>query len=253
VLEVMTSGAKVWRYRFSLHGKQQPLVTIGDYPATGLMVARERGRRYAAIVAAAIVARFIATQDSRTRVLNPDEIGQVLRAVYVSSIRRPLKLAIHVLVLTMVRKSELIEARWDEFDLDAGIWRIPADRMKKDREHWVYLAPQAVSMLRELHESRTCTEYVFPTVRGIDRPIAKSTLNQAIRAMDIEVQHFVLQDFWRTASTHPHEIGQSSDAIEKALAHTIKGIKRVLQPCRVRRGGAAHPASVGGVRGCAGR
>lgn len=177
--------------------------------------------------AQALVARFIATQESRQRVLTPDEIGRVLRAVYASNIRRPLKLAIHLLVLTMVRKSELIEARWSEFDLDAGVWRIPAERMKKDREHWVYLTPQAVAMLRELHDARTSPEFVFPTVRGKDRPIAKSTLNQAIRALDMEVQHFVLHDFRRTASTHLHEMGQPSDAIEKALAHTIKGIKGV--------------------------
>ncbi|RKP58640.1 tyrosine-type recombinase/integrase [Pararobbsia silviterrae] len=338
VLEVMASGSKIWRYRYSLHGKQQPVVTIGEYPATSLMAARERARRYAEIVAggvspmadakkdrgaekslntvrdfgaywteqqmsdksdeyrrttnralekdvypaignkplpdvtpgdvlaicdrikkrgspkmalhtrnvikrmfeyaiarqfvtinpaAAVVARFVATQESRDRVLSPEELGRVLRAVYASSIRRPLKLAIHLLVLTMVRKSELIEARWNEFNLDEGIWRIPAERMKKDREHWVYLAPQAIAMLRELHEGRTSQEYVFPTVRGTDRPIAKSTLNQAIRALDMEVQHFVLHDFRRTASTHLHEMGQSSDAIEKALAHTIKGIKGV--------------------------
>ena len=338
LLEVMPSGSKIWRYRYSLHGKRQPTVTIGEYPAVALSVARERARRYAEIVASGvspvadalkdrgamksvdtirefggywieqqmadkseeyqrttkralekdvypaigskpvsevtpgdvlaicdrikkrgapkmalhtrnvlkrmyeyaiarqlvlhnpaqvIVARFVATQESRDRVLSPDEIGHVLRAVYASSIRRPLKLAIHLLVLTMVRKSELIEARWSEFDLDAGIWRIPAERMKKDREHWVYLAPQAVAMLRELHENRTSQQYVFPSSRGADRPIAKSTLNQAGRALDMEIQHFVLHDFRRTASTHLHEMGQPSDAIEKALAHAIKGIKGV--------------------------
>ncbi|WP_230080498.1 tyrosine-type recombinase/integrase, partial [Burkholderia pseudomallei] len=214
VLEVMTSGSKFWRYRYSLHGKQQPVVTIGEYPAVSLTAARERARRYAEIVAGgvspvadarkdrgavksldtihefaeywieqqmmgksaeylrttrralekdiypaiggksvsdvtpgdvlaicdrikkrgapkmalstrnilkriyeyaiarqlvmsnpaqAIVARFVATQASRDRVLSPNEIGRVLRAVYASSIRRPLKLAIHLLVLTMVR------------------------------------------------------------------------------------------------------------------------------------------------------
>ena len=54
VLEVMTSGTKVWRYRYSLHSKQQPLLTIGDYPAMGLQEARERARRYAEIVASGI-------------------------------------------------------------------------------------------------------------------------------------------------------------------------------------------------------
>lgn len=338
ILEIMPSGSKFWRYRYSLHGKRQSPVTIGEYPAVSLAAARERARRYTEIVssgvspvadarkdrgatkrldtvrdfagywieeqmadksaeyqrttkralekdvypaignkavaevtpgdvlaicdrikkrgapkmalhtrnvvkrlyeyaiarqlvtvnpAQAVVARFVATQESRDRVLSPDEIGHVLRAVYGSSIRRPLKLAIHLLVLTMVRKSELIEARWSEFDLGAGVWRIPAERMKKDREHWVYLAPQAVQMLRELHEGRTSQLYVFPSSRGPDRPIAKSTLNQAVRALDLEVQHFVLHDFRRTASTHLHEMGHPSDAIEKALAHTIRGIKGV--------------------------
>jgi integrase len=338
VLEVLPTATKVWRFRYSLHGARQPLVTIGDYPDVPLKIAREKARKYAEVVAGGvspvalarldrgadkrvdtlrecgalyieaemankspdyrrtteraltkdvypaignknmgevtatdvlaicdrikargspkmalhtrnvikrlyefamarqltninpakiIPARFIATSDSRERVLKPDEIGTMLRAIYSSSIRRPLKLALHLLVLTMVRKSELIEATWPEFDLEQSIWKIPAARMKKEREHWVYLPRQAVEMLTELSETRSSRTFVFPTVRGEDRPIAKSTLNQAVKALGLEVEHFVLHDFRRTASTHLHEMGQSSDAIEKALAHTIKGIKGV--------------------------
>lgn len=339
VLEVMTSGSMVWRYRYSLNRKQQPLVTIGDYPAVSLQDARIRGRRYAEIVADGVspvadakkdrgatksldsvrafadfwyeseiaikslsyrtgtrraldkdiypaignkalmevnagdvlaicdkvkgrgapqmalftrnvvkrmyeyaisrqaatinpgqqlVARYIATPQSRTRVLSPDEVGAVIRTVYASDMSRAYKLALHLLVITMVRKSELIESEWSEFDLDEGVWRIPAERMKKDREHWVYLSVQAVSMLRELRTLSHSERFVFPMRRGYeDRPIAKSTLNQAVRAMGSNVQHFVIHDFRRTASTHLHEMGHSSDAIEKALAHSIKGIKGV--------------------------
>ena len=339
VLEVMTSGSKVWRFRYTLHSKRQPLVTIGDYPAVSLLDARAKARRYTEIVASgvspvadakkdrgavkrfdtlkefaedwytnhvapkspeygrtvkralekdvypalgnkplsdvtpgdvlavcdrikargapkmalstrnvikrlfeyaiarqlaltnpaqAVVARFIATQDSRERVLSPEEIGTLLRAVYASDIRRSLKLAVHLLVLTMVRKSELTEAEWTEFDLDEGVWRIPADRMKKDKEHWVYLSTQAVEMLRELFEMSGNHVHVFPTSRGRgDAPIAKSTLNQAVRSLSLDIQHFVLHDFRRTASTHLHEMGMASDAIEKALAHSIRGIKGV--------------------------
>jgi integrase len=128
----------------------------------------------------------------------------------------------------MVRKSELTEARWSEFDLDAGVWRIPADRMKKDKEHWVYLSSQAVEMLRELYDLSGNHVHVFPSSRGRgDAPIAKSTLNQAVRSLSLDIQHFVLHDFRRTASTHLHEMGMASDAIEKALAHSIRGIKGV--------------------------
>ena len=70
--------------------------------------------------------------------------------------------------------------------------------------------------------------YVFPARHGgEDKPICKSTLNQAIKILDMDVQHFVLHDFRRAASTHLYEMGMSSDAIEKALAHKIGGIKGI--------------------------
>ena len=335
VLEVMPTGNKIWRFRYTLDGERQPLTTIGDYKRISLRVARERARKYAEMVAtgvspaatarrdrgaekrvdllrdaaelymtvamastseeyqrttrraldkdvlqaignkpiaavtsedivaicerikkrgspkmalhtrnvikrlyefliarqlatsnpaAVVPARFIATQDSRTRVLTPGEIGTTLRAISASGIRRPLKLALHLLVLTMVRKSELIEATWAEFDLKAALWKIPATRMKNHSEHWVYLPQQAVAMLRELREARSSRTFVFPTVRGEDRPIAKSTLNQAVKALGLEVEHFVLHDFRRTAATHLLEMGQAAEAIDAALARAGKEI-----------------------------
>ncbi|MFM0079414.1 tyrosine-type recombinase/integrase [Paraburkholderia sediminicola] len=333
VIEIMTTGTKVWRFRYSLNGKRQPLATIGDYRMISLRVARAKAQKYAEMVtsgvspvatarrdrgaeskaevlregaelylatemagksaeyqrttrralekdvlpaigakpikavtdddiraicdqiksrgspkmalhtrnavkrlyeyliarqlatanpAELIPARFIATPDSRTRVLDPDEIGATLRAIYASNIRRPLKLALHLLVLTMVRKSDLIEAAWSEFNLDAARWTIPAERMNKDRKHVVHLSHQAVALLRELQDTKTSRNFVFPSVMGDDRPIAKSTLNQAVKSLGLDVEHFVLHDFRRTAATHLREMGQSVDAIENALAHTVK-------------------------------
>jgi integrase len=74
--------------------------------------------------------------------------------------------------------------------------------------------------LREMKSSRT---FVFPTVRGEDHPIAKSTLNQAVKALGLEVEHFVLHDFRRTAETHLLEMGQPAKVIEAALARGGKG------------------------------
>lgn len=178
--------------------------------------------------AASLVARFIATEESRTRVLSGKEIGEVLRGVYASDIRQSLKLALHLLAITMVRKTELTSSKWEEVDLEAGVWDIPAERMKRDRPHRVYLSQQAKELLQELRNLSGQSAYLFPSSRGaVDRPISSSTLNQAIRALALEVQHFVLHDFRRTASTHLHEMGYPSDAIEKALAHKIPGIKGV--------------------------
>ncbi|MGE8357125.1 MAG: tyrosine-type recombinase/integrase, partial [Microvirgula sp.] len=90
--------------------------------------------------AASLVARFIATEESRTRVLSGKEIGEVLRGVYASDIRRSLKLALHLLAITMVRKTELTNSKWEEVDLEGGVWDIPAERRTRDRPHRVYLS-----------------------------------------------------------------------------------------------------------------
>ncbi|MGF6480824.1 tyrosine-type recombinase/integrase [Paraburkholderia sp. JPY419] len=323
VIEVMTTGTKVWRFRYTLNGKRQPLATIGDYRMISLRVARAKAQRYAALVAQGISpvatarrdrgaeskadvlreaaelylatalagksdeyrrttrraldkdvlpaignkpigavtaddivaiceriksrgapkmalhtrnvvkrlyayliarqlatsnpaevvpARSIATFDSRTRVLSGAEIGVMLRTIDTSNIRRPLKLALHLLVLTMARKSDLIESRWAEFDLDNALWTIPAARLNAREDRIVRLPRQAVALLRELQRARTSETYVFPSVRGDDRPIAKSTLNQAVKALGLDVEHFVLHDFRRTASTHLREMEQQSAA-----------------------------------------
>lgn len=330
VIEVMITGTKVWRFRYSLNGKRQPLVTIGDYRMISLRVARAKAQKYADLVASGISpvatarrdrgaedkadvlreaanlylatemagksdeylrttrraldkdvlpaiggkpikavteddirticdriksrgapkmalhtrnvvkrlyafliarqlatvnpaeripARFIATADSRTRVLTPEEIGTMLRAIYASSIRAPLKLALHLLVLTMVRKSELVEAAWSEFDLDKALWTIPAARTQNNRPHRVYLPRQAVAMLHQLSETRASRKFVFPSVRGDERPIAKSTLNQAVKALGLEVEHFVLHDFRRTAASHLSELNLAPERFDEASAH----------------------------------
>ena len=177
--------------------------------------------------AAAIEARFIATAKSRDVALSPEEVGKLLRAIYQSSIKRAYKLAIHLLILCMVRKSELIEAKWEELDLEKAEWAIPGERMKKDKPHLVSLSRQAVAMFEELKGLASGSEWVFPSRGDLHQPIAHSTLNQAVRSLAIDVRDFVIHDFRRTASTHLHEAGFNSDWIEKCLAHETKGIRGV--------------------------
>lgn len=177
--------------------------------------------------AAAIEAKFIASAKSRDVALSTNEIGRLLRAIYQSSIKRAYKLALHLLILCMVRKSELIEAKWDELDLAKGEWTIPSERMKKDRPHFVPLSRQAVAMFEELQLLASGSEWIFPSRGDLHRPIAHSTLNQAVRSMAFDVQSFVIHDFRRTGSTHLHEAGFNSDWIEKCLAHETKGIRGV--------------------------
>lgn len=177
--------------------------------------------------AAAIEAKFIAQAKSRDVALNPEEIGRLLRAIYQSSMKRAHKLALHLLILCMVRKSELIEARWEEIDFDRAEWSIPGERMKKDKPHLVSLSQQSLAMFEELHGLASGSEWVFPSRGDLHQPIAKSTLNVVVRALDAGVRDFVIHDFRRTASTHLHEAGFNSDWIEKCLAHETRGIRGV--------------------------
>lgn len=177
--------------------------------------------------AAAVESKYIANAKSRDMALTSDEVGRLLRAIYQSSMKRAHKLALHLLILCMVRKSELIEAKWAELDLTKAEWTIPGERMKKDKPHLVSLSRQAVAMFEELKRLASGSEWVFPSRGDLKQPIAKSTLNVAVRALEIDVRDFVIHDFRRTASTHLHEAGFNSDWIEKCLAHETKGIRGV--------------------------
>lgn len=177
--------------------------------------------------AAAVEARYIAQARSRDVALSSQEIGKLLRGIYTSNMNRGNKLALHLLVLCMVRKSELIEARWEEFDFDNAVWNIPGERMKRDKPHVVYLSKQALAMFDELKALAGNSPYVLPSRNNLKRPISKTTLNYAVRAMDLDIRDFVIHDFRRTASTHLHEAGFNSDWIEKCLAHEQKGVRGV--------------------------
>src|SRR5690606_37176406 len=69
--------------------------------------------------------------------------------------------AIEFLILTAARSGEVLGAKWDEMDLDAGIWTVPANRMKANKEHRVPLSDAALDILKALHGARL-SEYVFP-------------------------------------------------------------------------------------------
>lgn len=177
--------------------------------------------------AAAVEARYIATARSRDVALSADEIGQLLRGIYQSSIKRQHKLALHLLIQCMVRKCELLEARWDDIDFEKAEWSIPAERMKKDKPHLVPLSKQSLAMFEELRDLASGSEWVLPSRNSLRQPISRTTLNAAVRSLQLDLRDFVIHDFRRTASTHLNETGFNSDWIEKALAHEQKGVRGV--------------------------
>jgi integrase len=70
-------------------------------------------------------------------------------------------LALELAILTATRTTEVLDARWAEFDLEAGLWTIPAERMKARREHRVPLSRRAHAIVSQLSAARSF-EFVFP-------------------------------------------------------------------------------------------
>jgi integrase len=128
------------------------------------------------------------------------------------------KLAIKLLVLTFVRTGELREAKWGEFDLDKGAWRIPAERMKSRAEHFVPLSSQAVDALRQLHQITGSREHVFPNEHHPLKAMSENTILFALYRMGYRGRA-TGHGFRATASTILNEQGWDADVIERQLAH----------------------------------
>lgn len=144
------------------------------------------------------------------------------------------KLAIKLLLLTMVRKCELTEAEWSEVNFSGKLWSIPAARMKRRNPHNVYLSDQALDLFIALKTCAGTSQYVFPSRYDADQPMSKATLNvvtktvfETAQASGGQLAPFTPHDFRRTASTMLHEAGYNTDWIEKTLGHEQRGIRAV--------------------------
>lgn len=333
VLEVLPSGAKTWRYKYRLEGKQQK-VTIGSYPAVNIKAARDKHEEMRAMVergespalvkqasvqeakaaAAALTFRefadrwveetlfyrgagyraqivrwldgyvypaigvvaladvtpaqvlgileaqkHIPTTADRLRVIvtqifnfairkllastNPaaplkgaiivpprthhrhlsePELGAFWRALDGQGAHPTTLIACKLLMLTMVRKMELLRATWAEFDIEGAAWSIPAARMKESKPHRVFLSTQALALLRKLHEltgDRGPTGYVLPTIFRRSSHMADATLNHLFRRLDFGVLGFSPHGTRGTAATLLREHGFGRDVVELLLAH----------------------------------
>ncbi len=177
----------------------------------------------------ALPMRHVHRAKSRDRALAPDEIRRFLRAAIESNIRRQFKIALHLILLTMVRKSELLLSRWDHVDLHAAEWHIPAEHSKTGKPHIVFLSLQSLEMFRELMALSGGSEFVLPSRGSLTQPFAKNALNNALKISLIgqDIPAFTIHDLRRTASTLLHENGWPADVVEKALNHAIGGVRGV--------------------------
>ena len=134
----------------------------------------------------------------------------------------------------MVRKSEFVNATWDEFDFQRKIWTIPSERMKARRAHNVYLSAQSLEILTAFKIYCENSEFIIPSRTSRLKPVSlssqKRVITETVELMNkkgINIDPFTVHDLRRTASTLLNEKGFNTDWIEKALAHEQQGVRAV--------------------------
>jgi integrase len=157
-------------------------------------------------------------------ITNPKPFGELLAAIDTYEGYPSTMFALKLTPLVFVRPIELRAAEWSEFDLKAGRWSIPAERMKERRAHLVPLSRQVKKLIRELQPITGNSRYLFPSVRSLRRPISDNTINAALRRMDYTSEQQTFHGFRKSASTLLHELGFEPHWIEAQLAHKIPGV-----------------------------
>ena len=145
------------------------------------------------------------------------KVGRALETIRGTEAWPATKLAFEFLVLTATRSGEVRLALWKEMDLDDGVWTIPGERMKANREHRVPLSSRAVEVLREAREYFSGGKLVFPSPTG--KALSNATLSKLCRENAIgAVPHGFRSSFrdWCGETAHPRDVA------EQALAHVIK-------------------------------
>ena len=202
--------------------------------------ATERGQKVenpADLVRPASIARF----EPRDRTLTPEEIRMMYQYMGRIGTSPSIRAAVKLLLLTMVRKSELTNATWSEINFSEALWTIPKERMKRRNPHLVFLSRQAMDILIALKTFSGGSEYVLPSCYDSDVPMSGATLNRVMTMTYKLAQKegqplakFGPHDLRRTASTLLHEAGYNTDWIEKFLAHEQKGVRAIYNKAEYR-------------------
>ncbi|ALK98983.1 integrase [Massilia sp. WF1] len=156
-------------------------------------------------------------------ITEPKQAAALMRSISNYSGHPYSRAALRLAPLFFVRPGVLRAAEWSEFDLDRGVWFIPATKMKIRQPHIVPLARQAVGILRSMHQLTGHAKYVFPSIRAKDRCMSENTINAALRAMGYSKDMMTGHGFRAMARTILDEVlGERVDLIEHQLAHAVR-------------------------------
>lgn len=183
-------------------------------------------------------------EKSRDRHLSPKEIRESFKVFrrHLDGFGRENYLACCLFLVLGVRKSELCEAKWEEFDLQNAVWHLPSHRSKSKAAISIPLPSQAVAWLNGLHETACGSAYVFPARRASKLPhMGSDTLNRAISKLFGRepgrtpqppnkmgnLLHFTVHDLRRTFRSLASAVGVPSHVAERCLNHSLKGVEGI--------------------------
>jgi len=155
--------------------------------------------------------------------LDPSEIGQLLRSIDAYSGSLIVKTALQLSPLLFVRPGELRTMEWKEIDWETARWEIPAEKMKMRQPHVVPLASQSLEVLRQIHPLTGRGDYVFPSARKGGRPLSDNGVRTALRSLGYTNEQITPHGFRAMARTLlDEELKYRVDYIEHQLAHAVK-------------------------------
>jgi len=167
---------------------------------------------------AGISAAFKLPEKQNQPTLPPSELPSLMSAVQNANIKITTRSLILWQLHTMTRPSEAAGARWDEINMQEALWCIPAERMKKRRDHTVPLTSQVIKILEHMSLIRGRSEFIFPSDRSIKKSYNPQSANMALKRMGFHGK-LVSHGLRALASTTLNEAGFDADIIEAALAH----------------------------------
>lgn len=163
----------------------------------------------------------IATFVPKGRALSLRQIRLMARQMDSVATYQTIRLALRMILLTLVRKIELSQATWDEVDSPGATWTIPKQRVKGRNPHVVYLLLQALDIFGALHTCAAGSKFVLPSRDDADRCMSNATLNrmtqivaERAKAAGLPLEPFTVRDLRRTGSTLLNEIGFNRDWVE---------------------------------------
>jgi integrase len=167
---------------------------------------------------------------SHAAITDPAKFAELLRSIDAYKGGPVVRAALRLAPLVFLRPGELRKAQWSEFDLDAALWEVPGERMKRPKAekalsggHLVPLSKQAVAILRDLHRLTARGAFVFPSPRTGERPMSDGGVLAALRSMGYDSDMMSGHGFRATARTLVVErLKMPAEWVELQLAHAVK-------------------------------